>query len=191
MVQSLLATHFWRHWLKMVRKFFTVVATATVSSIITYVVHAIFSVGRRHIFDVVPPCTHRQTYIQMNILKFSRIFISSHRGCPTVTIKRVVDKQPSFGTSTTTSYVEKAPDSLEAEVCISAESIPTLKNHELIHFDFCWEVLLKKNRFMTHVLILYYITIHDVKWIVIHDSQYLSIDWALVWGIGGIYCIDG
>ena len=69
----------------MVHKFFTVVVTATVSSIITYV---------------------------------------------------IVDKQPSFGTSTTTSYVEKAPDSLEAEVCISAESIPTLKNRELIHFGF-------------------------------------------------------
>ena len=49
---------------------------------------------------------------------------------------------------------------------------------------FCWEVLLKKNRFMTHESIhesiLYYITIHDVKWIVIHDSQYLRIDSALV-----------
>ena len=43
---------------------------------------------------------------------------------------------------------------------------------------FCWEVLLKKNRFMTHS-ILYYKTIHDVKWTVIHDSQYLRIDSAL------------
>ena len=49
---------------------------------------------------------------------------------------------------------------------------------------FCWEVLLKKNRFMTHEsihkLILFYITIHDVKRIVIHNSQYLIIDSALI-----------
>ena len=31
-----------------------------------------------------------------------------------------------------------------------------------------------------HESILYYITIHDVKLIVIHDSQYLRIDSALV-----------
>ena len=48
---------------------------------------------------------------------------------------------------------------------------------------FCWEVLLKKNRFMRHEsiheLIVYYITIHNVKWIVIHESQYLRFDSAL------------
>ena len=34
--------------------------------------------GHRGNFDIVPPCTHRQTYRQMDTLQYSRILISSH-----------------------------------------------------------------------------------------------------------------
>ena len=87
-----------------------------------------------------------------------------------------------FVTFSQLSLDEVSPPPLNSLHKISAESIPTLKNRELIHFGlfverFCWKRIdsWHMKRFYTM-----YITIHNVKRIVIHDSQYLRNDSALV-----------